>query len=136
MSEMKQGYPNPDYRKEDVGMELLEMHAEIYIDDKEYRELLGKAVLHDTLKAAILSMGKIDEDVVRALTGTLDDESKAEAEKNWDYYWKEHQTNLELLEKLAATERANDALREILRQNGIGATPEPTKAADNAEVNG
>ena len=129
MNEMKHGYPNPDYRREDVGLEPIEMNAVIQIDDKEYRELVGKAAMYDTLKAAIKAMGKVDDDVVRALTGTLNDESKAEADKNWDYFWKERQKNEEMKLQMAALERTNNELREILRQNGI-----PKAEQDDSEV--
>ena len=48
MSE-KRGYPNPDYTEEDV----LEVKADLRIDDNEYRELCYKAAALDILAARI-----------------------------------------------------------------------------------
>jgi len=132
MSEMKQGYPNPDYREEDVEQEPLEMNAEIQIDDKEYIALIGKAALYDMLRNAIKAMGKVSDDVVRALTGTLNDESKAEADRNWDYFWNERQKNEKMKLQVVSLERTINELREILRQNGIPKTVEQ----DDSEVDG
>lgn len=57
MSE-KRGYPNPNYTEKDIGLEPIELNAQICIDDKEYRELCQKAAALDILTADIKS--KID----------------------------------------------------------------------------
>jgi len=57
MSEVR-GYPNPNYRMQDVCPETLEMNAQILMDGNEYRELAAKAAALDILTADIKA--KID----------------------------------------------------------------------------
>ena len=76
MSEVR-GYPNPNYRMQDVGPELLEMNAQIVMDDNEYRELVAKAAALDMLTADLKakidcgcsSYDLINDSLVLAVTG-------------------------------------------------------------------
>jgi len=122
MSE-KRGYPNPNYGTEDVGLEPIEMNAQIMIDDKEYREVVSKAAMFDCLASAIRAMGRINDDVVMAITGTLTSEPvvpKKEADNAWRCYFKETEKVKTLEEKVAQLDHARNELIEILKQNGIG----------------
>ena len=73
----KRGYPNPNYSDQDIGMEQLEVNAQICIDDKEYRELCQKAAVLDILTADLKAKidygcsdyNMIDDSLVLAVTG-------------------------------------------------------------------
>lgn len=111
MSEIKRGYPNPNYTEEDIGKmevpeeKMLEMLPHVVmIDTDRYEELVSKAVALNILTAHIKTTGKVDEAVVRAVTGAYDQKemvSKAEADRWWDWYVAEK----ELCEKLQAENR-------------------------------
>ena len=120
MSEVR-GYPNPNYTEENIRSveELEEIADVVMIDTDHYEELVAKASALDMLTAAIKTMGSVDENIVRAVTGTLADASKKEADTYWGYYMSERKKTEELGLKVASLERANSELREILRQNGI-----------------
>ena len=76
MSE-KRGYPNPNYTDKDVGLEQLEVNAQIMIDDNEYREMVAKATAFDILTADLKakidcgcsSYDLINDSLVLAVTG-------------------------------------------------------------------
>ena len=76
MSE-KRGYPNPNYTEKDIGLEPIELNAQICIDDEEYRELVSKAAALDILTADLKakidygysSYNLVDDDLVLAITG-------------------------------------------------------------------
>ena len=100
MSE-KRGYPNPDYTEEDV----LEVKADLRIDDNEYRELCYKAAALDILTARIKATGKIEEEVVYACTGTNDTDQENDARQYERWYHDESSKNFRLA-------RENEALKE------------------------
>lgn len=100
MSE-KRGYPNPDYTEEDV----LEVKADLRIDDNEYRELCYKAAALDILAARIKATGKIEEEVVYACTGTNDTDQENDARQYERWYRDESSKNFRLA-------RENEELKE------------------------
>ena len=100
MSE-KRGYPNPDYTEEDV----LEVKADLRIDDNEYRELCYKAAALDILTARIKATGKIEEEVVYACTGTNDTDQENDARQYERWYHDESSKNFRLA-------RENEELKE------------------------
>ena len=130
MSEIKRGYPNPNYTDEDIGQPPVEMKEEITIDEtviispEKFEELCSKAAALDILTASIQRSGEVKDDIVLAVTGALPnhdiEELKKENKNNWDYYWKETQKVEALEARLAQMERAKKELEEILRQNKIG----------------
>lgn len=130
MSE-KRGYPNPNYTEEDIREGIpLEMNAEILIDDKEYRELVSKAAALDILTARIRSAGKIEEEVVYAITGTSDGQQMTEAKKFENWWHEECSVTRKLREQVAQLERARTELTEILKQNKIGPFAEDQENAE------
>ena len=100
MSE-KRGYPNPDYTEEDV----LEVKADVRLDDNEYRELCYKAAALDILAARIKATGKIEEEVVYACTGTNDTDQENDARQYERWYHDESSKNFRLA-------RENEELKE------------------------
>ena len=100
MSE-KRGYPNPDYTEEDV----LEVKADLRIEDNEYRELVAKAAALDILAARIKATGKIEEEVVYACTGTNDTDQENDARQYERWYHDESSKNFRLA-------RENEELKE------------------------
>ena len=104
MSE-KRGYPNPDYTEEDV----LEVKAALQIDDNEYRELCYKAAALDILTARIRAMGKVEEEVVHACTGTNETDQENEAQKYERWYNNEFNKNCRLAKE-------NGELKEQIRK--------------------
>lgn len=100
MSE-KRGYPNPDYTEEDV----LEVKADLRIDDNEYRELCYKAAALDILAERIKATGKIEEEVVYACTGTNDTDQENDARQYERWYHDESSKNFRLA-------RENEELKE------------------------
>ena len=75
----KRGYPNPNYTEEDFGMPPIDLTAEICLDDKEYRELVGKAHAFDIIVNEIKSKidfnaytsdySLVDDDMILQVTG-------------------------------------------------------------------
>ena len=135
MSE-KRGYPNPDYTDDDVMTEeeILEEIGLVTLDTDHYEELVSKAAMFDCLASAIKLTGKVNDDVVKAITGTLTDQPmvpQKEADQYWGYYTKESAKNRELEEKVAQLERARKELIEILKQNGLTETGEIIEAEVN-----
>jgi hypothetical protein len=132
MSE-KRGYPNPNYTEEDVMAdgEILEEIGLVTLEPDHYEELVSKAAMLDCLASAIKSMGKVDDDVVKAITGTLSDQPivpKKEADNYWSYYTRESAKNRELESKVSQLERARNELIEILKQHGLCETGEIMEA--------
>ena len=111
-SNIKRGYPNPNFTEEDIQEGTpLEMNAEILIDDKEYRELVAKAAALDILTARIKANGgKIEEEVVYAVTGTTKDQIKTEADKFEGWWHEECATNRKLKEE---NDRLKDKIDEL-----------------------
>ena len=130
MSE-KRGYPNPNYTEADVmeGVELKEIKSELILDE-QLVEYIQKAAKFDCLANTIRLTGHVDDDVVKAITGTVAKEEmvpKKEADDYWRYFTREQNKTKELQEKVAALERARADLIEILRQNKIGEFAEEAK---------
>ena len=127
MSE-KRGYPNPNYTEGDILESIpMEVNTELLLDD-QLIELIQKAAMFDCLASSIKITGKVNDDVVKAITGCLVKEEmvpKKEADDYWRYYTREQEKNKELAEKVAALERARADLIEILHQNGLGEDGEP-----------
>ena len=125
MSE-KRGYPNPNYKAEDVmdvedGIELEELGL-VTLDLEHYEELVSKAAMFDCLASTVKSTGKVNEDFVKAITGNMTEEpmvTKKEADKYWEYYCRESTKRGELEKKVAQLERVRKDLIEILKQNGL-----------------
>lgn len=126
-SNIKRGYPNPNFTEEDIqeGMPL-EMNAEILIDDKEYRELVTKAAALDILTARIRATGKIEDEVVYAITGTTKDQIMTEADKFEGWWREELATNRKLKEENDKLKDKIDELEEkIDAMTPIEAEPQP-----------
>ena len=128
MAEVR-GYPNPNYTEEDVMAdgEILEEIGLVTIETDHYEELVSKAAMFDCLASAIKLTGKVNDDVVKAITGTLTDQPmvpQKEADQYWGYYTKESEKNRKLEEKVAQLERSRKELIEILKQNGLCETGE------------
>lgn len=92
----------------------------ILIPLSEYRQLVSKCAALEILSASIRKTGKINNDIVRAVTGSLEDETKKECDIYWGYYVNEKKKTDEQAKIISQLETANNELREILRQNGIG----------------
>ena len=131
----KRGYPNPDYTDDDVMTEeaFLEEVGLVTIDTDHYEELVTKAAMLDCLASTIKLTGKVNDDVVKALTGNLTQETlvpKKEADDYWRYYTQESAMRKKLEEKVAELERSRKELIEILKQNGIGEPDEKTEQTE------
>ena len=119
MSE-KRGYPNPNYTEDDIMPGIpMEVKTELIMDD-QLIEYIQKAAMFDCLAATVKAMGKVDDDVVRALTGTFDPKEHEDIVMYRSWYNDEKSKNEKLREKVATLERARTDLIEILRQNKIG----------------
>ena len=126
----KRGYPNPNYTEEDIPTgkvteeNFLELAPEIVtINTDHYEELVAKAAALDILTSYIQKTGKIDDEIVKAVTGTLAKEPmvpKKEVDEVWSYYNRLNDEKEKLKCKNADLSRANTELKEILRQNHIG----------------
>ena len=132
MAEVR-GYPNPNYTKEDVMAdgEILEEIGLVTLETDHYEELVSKAAMFDCLASAIKSMGKVDDDVVRAITGTVSNEPmvpKKEADDYWRYYSQESEKARGLEKKVSQLEHARNELIEILKQHGLCETGEIMEA--------
>ena len=128
MSDIKRGYPNPNYTEEDI---LPEVRSELIMDD-QLIQFIQKAAMFDCLASAIKLTGEVDEDLVKAITGTLTQEEmvpKKNADSYWDYYIREQKKTKQLEEKVSSLERAREELTEIIKQNRIGPYAETTEGA-------
>lgn len=129
MSE-KRGYPNPNYTEEDILPGIpVEVKSEILLDD-QLIEFIQKSAMFDCLTATIKAMGKVDDAVVRALTGTLDPKENEEIEQFRTWWHQERDENDKLKQKVAQLERARTELMEILKQNKIGPFAEDQENAE------
>ena len=135
MSE-KRGYPNPDFTEEDVLVgEPMEIKSEVILDD-QLIEYIQKSALYDCLAAAVKLTGEVNEDLVKAITGNLQQEEmvpKKDADSYWNFYMQEMKKSKDLAEKVAGLERDNKELLEIIRQNHIG---EYAETAEEVKSNG
>ena len=137
MSEIKRGYPNPNYTEEDIltgkvtEETLLELAPYmVMIDTDRYEKLISKAAALDILTAQIRITGEVNEDVARAVTGTLNAKEfvpKSEADSYFNWYMEQKKKADEQSKKIASLEHANVELRELLRQNNIGIAQEEKK---------
>lgn len=126
MSE-KRGYPNPNYTEADIltkeETELLAEVGLVTIDADHYEELVSKAAALDILTSCIQITGKVDDDIVKAVTGTIakvDMVPKTEVDEVWGYYTYKDEENSKLKQEIVSLNKANSELKEILRQNKIG----------------
>jgi hypothetical protein len=134
MSE-KRGYPNPNYTDEDVMAdgEILEEIGLVTLETDHYEELVSKAAMFDCLASSVKLAGKVDDMLVKAITGNLFKEEmvpKKEADNYWGYYTRESAKNRELESKVSQLEHARKELIEILKQNGIGEPDEKTEQTE------
>ena len=121
MSEIKRGYPNPNYTDGDIlteeEAELLADVGLVTIDADHYEELVSKAAALDILTADLKKRGSVNDEVVWAVTGADPDRGIKDALKDkdqaWSLYWKA-QKRLEELEKELAD--ANIALQKQERE--------------------
>lgn len=124
------GYPNTNYDPHSIETKSFDVHTYITLEDNEYRELVAKAAAMDILTAQIRTTGEINETVVRAITGTLEAKElvpKSEADSYFGWYVEKRKVCEEQSKKIAALEHANVELRELLRQNNIGAVQNEKK---------
>jgi hypothetical protein len=121
MSEIKRGYPNPNYTDGDIlteeEAELLADVGLVTIDADHYEELVSKAAALDILTADLKKRGSVNDEVVWAVTGADPDRGIKDALKDkdqaWSLYWKA-QKRLEELEKELAD--AKIALQNLERE--------------------
>ena len=126
MSE-KRGYPNPDYTEEDV----LEVKADLRIDDNEYRELCYKAAALDILTARINATGEVEEEVVHACTGTNVTEQETEARQYQRWWQEESMKNSRLVRENSELKEQVLKLQEQVNQLLPAVEDEPEKEEKN-----
>lgn len=121
MSE-KRGYPNPDYTEEDIMKEPVEMKEEITIDETvvispdKFQQLCAKAAALDILTARIKFMGKIEDEIVFACTGTCETEQESDA-KQYERWWRdENVKNVRLMGENADLRAQVHRLQEQINQ--------------------
>ena len=144
MSNIKRGYPNPNYTEEDIlteeEAELLADVGLVTIDADHYEELVSKAAALDILTSYIQITGKVDDEIVKAVTGTIAKEDmvpKKELDEVWCYYHNKISEIDKLKQEIASLTRGNGELKEILRQNKIGPyadQPEEDKEDNHGEA--
>lgn len=111
------------YRPTEIRTEIPLEDCIIAISTNEYREIVTKAAALDILAAAIRKTGTINEDLIRAVTGTLDAAdmiSKEKVDGILLLYKEEKKKTEELKLELAKMGDDRKELIEILRQNHIG----------------
>jgi len=144
MSNIKRGYPNPNYTEEDIlteeEAELLADVGLVTIDADHYEELVSKAAAHDILTGYIRITGKVDDEIVKAVTGTIakvEMVPKTEVDEVWGYYHHKISEIDKLKQEIASLTKANSELKEVLRQNKIGPyanQPEEDKEDNHGEA--
>ena len=131
MSE-KIGYPNPNYTEEDIGTEPVEVKEEIMIDEtviispEKFEQLCAKASALDILTAYIQKTGKVEDDIVFAVTGTTDIKIETKADNYYKWWCEAREERDKLKEQVAKLDHARNELIEILKQNHIGLYAEET----------
>lgn len=139
MSE-KRGYPNPNYTEEDITAEPAEVKEEITIDEtviispEKFEELCSKAAALDILTAHINKTGKVDDDIVFAVTGTTDIKIQTKADDYYKWWCEAREERDKLKEKIAQLDHARNELIEILKQNHVG--PYADQAEEEEENHG
>lgn len=147
MSNIKRGYPNPNYTEEDIltGKVTEENFLEldpglVTVEADHYEELVSKAAALDILTSCIQITGKVDDEIVKAVTGTIakvEMVPKTEVDEVWGYYHNKISEIDKLKQEIASLTRANGELKEILRQNKIGPyadQPEEDKEDNHGEA--
>lgn len=144
MSNIKRGYPNPNYTEEDIltgkvtEEDFLEMETGLVtIEADHYEELVSKAAALDILTSCIQITGKVDDEIVKAVTGTIakvDMVPKTEVDEVWGYYTRKNEENSKLKQEIASLTSANSELKEILRQNKIGPYADQDKEDNHGEA--
>ena len=115
MSE-KRGYPNPNYTEGDILESIpMEVKTELLLDD-QLVEYIQKAAMFDCLAGTIKTMGKVDEEVVRALTGTLDPKENEELEQFRRWWHEERDENEKLKNTINRMGEEVDNLRRKLSE--------------------
>ena len=108
MSDIKRGYPNPNYTEEDTlteeEAELLAEVGLVTIDADHYEELVSKAAALDILAAHIKATGSINDDVVYAVTGLTGIQNDGETKKYADWWHEECRENEKLKARIAELE--------------------------------
>ena len=138
MSEIKRGYPNPNYTEEDIltgkvtEENFLETEPNIVIVElNHYEELVSKAAALDILTASMTRTGKVDDDVVWAVTGAKVDSEieklRKEKDDAWNIYWKEHNRAEDLRKKLC---EAEEKLKVMCDGKSDQARPDEEEQAD------
>lgn len=127
MSEIKRGYPNPNYTENDIlteeEAELLADVGLVTIDADHYEGLVSKAAALDILTSYIQITGEVDDELVKAVTGTIAKVElvpKTEVDAVWSYYNLKNSEVDKLKQEIASLTMCNSELKEILRQNKIG----------------
>ncbi len=144
MSNIKRGYPNPNYTEEDIltGKVTEENFLElepglVTVEADHYEELVSKAAALDILTADLKRRGSVNDDVVLAVTGAIPDHEIQEALKDkdqaWGFYGKEKKTVEEQQAKIETLQRklsqAEEQLNELHRDD-------PDWPPKDEEVNG
>ena len=137
MSNIKRGYPNPNYTEEDIltGKVTEEYFLElepglVTVEADHYEELVSKAAALDILTGYIQITGKVDDELVKAVTGTIakvEMVPKKEVDAVWGYYNHKNSEVDKLKQEIASLTRDNRGLREMLRQNKIGPYADQTE---------
>lgn len=108
LENLVQGYPVPNCPEEAHHEDLpVEITAQIQLDDDKYRELCTKAAALDILTAHINATGKVNDDVVYAVTGTTGIQSK-ENDNQYQRWW------LDTIAKNEALIKENEELKQKL----------------------
>ena len=129
MSE-KRGYPNPDYMEHDM---LEQINASIMIDDQDYRAMVGKSYAMDLLRTRIEKTGKVEEDVVYALTAASDAQEESEA-RQYERWWREETSKSSRLDRENKELKAKlQKLEEQINQLLPAMEEEPKKKEDQNE---
>lgn len=147
MSNIKRGYPNPNYTEEDIltgkvtEEDFLELDPGLVtVEADHYEELVSKKAALDILTSYIQITGKVDDEIVKAVTGTIakvEMVPKKEVDEVWSYYNRLNGEKEKLKCENADLRRDNTGLKEILRQNKIGPyadQPEEDKEDNHGEA--
>jgi len=115
---IKCGYPNPNYTEDDIMTEeaFLEETGMVCVDLDHYDQLVTKAAMFDCISSTIKSMGKVEPEVLRALTGTLDPKENAEIEQYRNWWHSENEKNTNLVKQNEILREQRDELQRKLSE--------------------
>ena len=124
MCDMRRGYPDPDYTEDDVmdTETILDENKLVTIETDHFENLVSKAAAMDIMENAIRFTGHVNEELVRAVSWTLDSVEmvpKTDADAYWSFYMAEKKKAEGLAKQVAGMEKVQKELAGILRQNGI-----------------